>query len=207
MDEKKPPREAAGKEKGTEVGKKPATAAQDQQPKAPKTNKTFLIGLIAGIIVLEVILGIIFINIMGSKYSVDPESKMVADSLAKAEEERTTMGATTAEAPIEVLANVAGTDGERFVKAAIILEYDDKSEKKVGGEGKGGSPLGEAISQRMPKYKSYLLERLSKMTMTEISAPEAKEKIRKDLLSMVNSTLPPKFGEVKDVYFTQFIVQ
>jgi flagellar basal body-associated protein FliL len=207
MDEKKPPREPAGKEKESEGGKKPAAAPQEGQPKAPKSNKTFILGLVGGIIAVEVVLGLVAVKMITAKYSVDPQSEAVADSLARSEKERTTMGSTTAEAPIEVLANIAGTDGERVVKAAIVMEYEEKTEKKAGGEGKGGSPLGEAIAQRMPKFKNFLIDRLSRMTMAEITAADAKERLRKDFLSMVNGTLPPKLGEVKDVYFTQFIIQ
>ena len=64
-----------------------------------------------------------------------------------------------------------------------------------------------AIKQRMPKYKNYLLENLSKMTMAELTAPETKERIRKDFIKMVNSSLPPDIGVVKDIYFTQYIIQ
>ena len=207
MDDKKPPRDAGGKDNEKEGGRKPSAGAPDPSAKPAKSNKMFFIGLIGGIVVLEVVLGIIFVNVTVAKYAVDPTVKLAADSLRQAEEEATTMGATTSEAPIEVLVNIAGTDGERFLKAAIVLEYADKVEVKGGGEKKGASPLGEAILLRMPKYKSYLIENLSKMTLTEITAPETKEKIRKDLLRMVNGTLPPKLGEVKDIYFTQFITQ
>jgi flagellar basal body-associated protein FliL len=60
---------------------------------------------------------------------------------------------------------------------------------------------------RMPKFKSYLIEYLSKMTITEVTAPDAKSKIRKDFLRMVNNAVPAELGEVKDTYFTQFIIQ
>jgi flagellar basal body-associated protein FliL len=208
MDEKKP-REGASKEKEKERegGKKPSTPPDQQAPQPAKSNKMFLIGIVAGIVVLELVLGFVFVKMTAPKNPDELDAKMHNDSLSKLEEETTTMGSTTAEAPIEVLVNIAGTEGEQFLKAAIVLEYEDKSPKKSGGEGKGASPLGEAIIQRMPKYKSYLIENLSKMTKAEITAPETKEKIRKDLLRMVNGTLPPKLGEVRDIYFTQFIIQ
>jgi flagellar basal body-associated protein FliL len=111
-----------------------------------------------------------------------------------------------------VLVNIAGTNGERFVKAAVVLEYVDREvTKKSGKEKKEGagkaSPLGEAIMLRMPKYKSQLIEIISKMTLAEITTPQAKTKIRQELLGLINSSIPRKLGEVKDVYFTQFIIQ
>jgi flagellar basal body-associated protein FliL len=118
------------------------------------------------------------------------------------------MGATTVASPIEVVVNIAGTEGDRFLKTSVIMEYVDRAEQKGGEKGKeAASPLADALNQRMPKYKSYLIDQLSKMTLPELSAPGARDKIRKDMLRVVNETLPPKLGWVKNVYFTEYIIQ
>jgi flagellar basal body-associated protein FliL len=212
MDDKKakaaPPNKEREKEK--EEGKKAAS-------ETPKSNKMLFIGIIAGVIVVELVAGFILVKMVMPKPALDVETGMHEDSLARHEEQLTAMGSTTAETPVEVVVNIAGTDGERFLKAAVVLEYEEhgeavkkKEEGGHGGHGGGGaglSPMAAAIMQRLPKYKSYLIEYLSKMTITEVTAPDAKEKIRKDLLRTVNSTLPSELGEVKDIYFTQFIIQ
>jgi flagellar basal body-associated protein FliL len=217
MDEKKKDAPAANAAKGKEEPPK--------QEKKPSGNNNNLI-LLVGIIVIGVLLQIIIPKI------VAPPSRMTEDSEETTEGvdaahgtvdlNATEMGATTEETPVEVLVNIAGTDGERFLKAALVMEYIDKTgskkepekkEKKEGenkeGENKEAGPAGmaAAIKLRMPKYKNYLLENLSKMTMAELTAPETKEKIRKDFIQMVNNSLPPNFGVVKDIYFTQYIIQ
>ncbi|MBN1127814.1 MAG: flagellar basal body-associated FliL family protein [Chitinispirillaceae bacterium] len=209
MDEKKPkeasPRE---REKEKEESNKGANASQ-------KSNKMVLIGIIAGIIIVEIIAVFIVVKMVMPKPAVEAEEVMDVEGAKQGhEEEMTTMGSTTAEMPIEVVVNIAGTDGERFLKAAVVLEFEEEAEhkkKESGGHGHGGgpslSPMAEAVLVRMPKFKSYLIEYLSKMTITEVTAPDAKSKIRKDFLRMVNTSLPPKLGEVKDIYFTQFIIQ
>lgn len=218
MDEKKPREKEQPRPKEKEAAKKPSEAqSQAAGPApAPKSNKLVFIGVIAGVIVLEVVLGIMFVKMTMPGPQDDLEAKMHADSLRKVTEEATSMGATTTEMPIEVVVNIAGTDGDRFLKAAVVLEYDEPElkEKKEGGHGgghgggeKAASPLAEAIAKRMPKYKSFLIENLSKMSLIEVTAPDAKEKIRKDFLRMVNGSLPPSIGEVKDIFFTQFIIQ
>ena len=219
MDEKKPKDAAALKERERDKdhdrekdgGKKGA----EQLP--PKSNKMVFIGIIAAVVVVEIVAMLIVVKMVMPKPLEDQEAAAHADSLRQIEEESTGMGATTAETPIEVVVNIAGTDGERFLKAAVVLEYEEQGENKAakkegghGGHGEGGgggSPLAMAILERMPKYKSYMIESLSKMSLAEITAPEAKEKIRKDFLRMVNGTLPRDLGEIRDIYFTQFIIQ
>jgi flagellar basal body-associated protein FliL len=206
MDEKKP-KEAPSKDREKEESKKSSDAA-------PKSNKMLFMGIIAGVIVLELAAGFIIIKLVMPKPSVEMEAGAHEDSTARQEEQMTAMGSTTAETPVEVVVNIAGTDGERFLKAAVVLEYEERggeAKKKEGGghgEGKAAlSPMASAIQQRLPKYKSYMIEYLSKMTITEVTAPDAKEKIRKDFIRLVNNTLPADLGEVKDIYFTQFIIQ
>jgi flagellar basal body-associated protein FliL len=207
MDDKKakaaPPNKEREKEK--EEGKKNADAR-------PKNNKMLFVGIIAGVIAIELVAGFVLVKMVIPKPELDAETGMHEDSTARHDEQLTVMGSTTAETPVEVVVNIAGTDGERFLKAAVVLEYEERGggavKKKEGGEGGGAlSPMAEAILQRLPKYKSYLIEYLSKMTITEVTAPDAKEKIRKDLMRVVNSTLPSDLGEVRDIYFTQFIIQ
>ncbi|MBN1130908.1 MAG: flagellar basal body-associated FliL family protein [Chitinispirillaceae bacterium] len=210
MDEKKPKEAPSKGEREKEEGKKgPA------EPKAPKSNKLLLIGIIAGVVVIEIIAGIAVVKMIMPKPVMEMDLDAHEGAAAHNDEKAmTAMGATTSEMPVEVLVNIAGTDGERFLKAAVVLEYVDQGgmeKKKEGGHGHGGgaslSPMAEAIQKRLPKYQSFLIEYLSKMTITEVTAPDAKEKIRKDFMRHVNYTLPPNLGEIKDIYFTQFIIQ
>ena len=208
MDEKKT-KEAPPKERDKDEGKKAGAEGQ-------KSNKMMFMGIIAGIIILELVAGFVIVKMVMPKPVVEKEAMITEETDAQHEDLSTSMGSTTAETPIEVVVNIAGTDGERFLKAAIVLEYEEHGEvKKKEGGGHGGghgggsslSPMAEAIMQRLPKYKSHLIEYLSKMTIAEVTAPDAKEKIRKDLIRVVNTTLPADLGEVKDIYFTQFIIQ
>lgn len=210
MDEKKPKEAPPKAPREHERPKDEPPKPQEARP--PKSNAMAFAGIIAGIVVLELVVGIVIVKVAMPRMPDEIEAKSRADSLHQIEAEATSMGSTTAEKPIEVLVNIANTNGDRFLKAAVVLEYEEKGPKrpakKEGKEGgEGGSPLGEAILERMPKYKSWLIENLSKLSLAEITAPEAKERIRKDFLRMVNNSLPPDLGAVKDVYFTQFIIQ
>ena len=160
-------------------------------------NKLLMIGILAGVILLNTVIAFLMVRVTKP---VSPDAKMAAaqaDSLKKATERMTSMGATTADAPIEAIVNIAGTEGDRFLKAAIIFEFDDKAYPDLSAE----------LARRLPKFKDLLINHLSRLTLADVTEPDAKDKIRKDLLRLVNATLPPKLGEVRDVLFTTFIIQ
>jgi len=160
-------------------------------------NKFLLIGIVVGILIINTVVAFVLIKWTKPVSQEQKIAKMQADSLKKVTEQATTMGATTAENPIEAVVNIAGTGGERFLKAAIIFEYDDKEYPE----------LGEELMRRAPKFKDLLINHLSRLTLEEVTEVDAKEKIRKDLLRLVNATLPIKIGEVREVLFTTYIVQ
>lgn len=160
-------------------------------------GKLLFIGILAGIIVANTIIAFVLVRVTKPK---DPNQKvelLAADSLKNAKEQMTTMGATTADNPIEAIVNIAGTDGERLLKAAIIFEFDEKDFPDLGAE----------LARRVPKFKDLLIDHLSKLTLLDVTEPDSKERIRKDLLRLVNHTLPSKIGEVREVLFTTYIIQ
>ncbi len=109
----------------------------------------------------------------------------------------THVGETTGETPIDATVNIAGTDGERFIKVAVAFEFDNVAHPE----------LGEALKARVPKIKDILIDHLSKLTLIEVTEPDAKEKIRKDLLRLVNKSLPTEEGQIRDVYIVNYIIQ
>ena len=161
------------------------------------SNKILMIGILAGVILVNSLIAFFMVRVTKPENPEAKNAKVQADSLKKATERMTAMGATTADAPIEAIVNIAGTEGERFLKAAIIFEYDDKE----------FPDLGEELVRRVPKFKDLLINHLSRLTMEDLTEPDAKEKIRKDLLRLVNATIPLKAGEVREVLFTTYIIQ
>ncbi len=160
-------------------------------------NKVLMIGILAGVILVNSIIAFLMVRVTKPP---NPEAKAAqaqADSLKRATERMTVMGATTADAPIEAIVNIAGTEGDRFLKASIIFEFDDKEYPDLGAE----------LVRRGPKFKDLLINHLSRLTLTDLTETDAKEKIRKDLLRLVNATIPPKVGEVREVLFKTYIIQ
>jgi flagellar basal body-associated protein FliL len=63
------------------------------------------------------------------------------------------------------------------------------------------------MRSRAPRFKNLFIDHLSRLTLADLTEPDAKDKIRKDLVRLVNATMPPKEGEVRDVFFTEYIIQ
>jgi flagellar basal body-associated protein FliL len=112
------------------------------------------------------------------------------DSVAAA----TRVGAFTE--PIEVVVNIAGTDAERFLKAAIVLEYDARN-----------TALGEELQRRIQRHRDILIGHLSALTLSEVSGADAQDRVRADLLRMINAALPETMGTVQNVAIHNFIIQ
>jgi flagellar basal body-associated protein FliL len=186
MDEKKKDQESA-----------PKQDTKEKTDAGGSGNKSLFLGVIAGIVILNTVIAFFLVQMTRPKNTGELEAKLKADSAKVAAESTTEMGATTAEAPIEAVVNIAGTDGERFLKASIAFEFNETQFPGLGVE----------LEKRAPKFKDILIDYLSKLTLLEVTAPDAKEKIRKDLLRIVNNSLSPKLGEVKEVYITQYIIQ
>lgn len=160
-------------------------------------SKVFLLCIMVGMILINAIAAFVLIKVTQPKSSSEIGEQLKADSMKAVVSMATKMGATTAETPIEAVVNIAGTDGARFLKAAVIFEYDDKEYPDLVIE----------LQRRIPKFKDMLIDHLSKLTLIEVTEPDAKNKIRKDLLSVVNKSLPSETGAIRDVFFTTYIIQ
>ncbi|HEX3018863.1 MAG TPA: flagellar basal body-associated FliL family protein [Chitinispirillaceae bacterium] len=185
MEEKK--KEKEGNEEANKGNEKPVSNG----------NRIAFIGILAAMIIINAVVAFILVKATSPETQQKKEARVHADSLKKAMETATAMGATTAENPIEAVVNIAGTDGERFLKAAIIFEYDNVAYPELGPE----------LDKRTPKFKNLLIDHLSKLTLMDLTEPDAKDRIRKNLLKLINNTIPAKTGEVREVLFTTYLIQ
>ena len=171
--------------------------AKPEKASGNKNGRILFFGILGGVVLLNTVVAFVLIQATRPKNMDEDRAKMRSDSLKQVSETATLMGATTAKAPVEAIVNIAGTDGERFLKAAVIFEFDDKQFPE----------LAEELLRRAPKLKNILINHLSKLTLVEVTEPDAKNRISKDILRLINSTLPPKIGQIREVMFTSFIIQ
>ncbi|MCB0393632.1 MAG: flagellar basal body-associated FliL family protein [Bdellovibrionales bacterium] len=95
--------------------------------------------------------------------------------------------------PLETfLVNLAGASGGRLAKISIELEIEN-------GE------VQDEIEKRKPQIRDIVIMLLSSKTYQQVSEKEGKDSLRDEIKQTLNSFLTK--GEIKSVYFTDFLFQ
>ena len=90
------------------------------------------------------------------------------------------------------LVNLADTGGKRYLKVTIQFEL---SNAKVGAE----------LSRRTVEVRDKIIMLLSSKEYEEIGNPTGKMTLKKELINQMNRFLQD--GQVKEIYFSEFLVQ
>lgn len=180
---------------------------QSTEPKESKPSsqkKLLKWGIIGGILLLflgiEIGVAVFFVN------QLKPQDETLQSLQAEQEEgsrilqQQTEMGATLA-APIEVTVNIHGTNGERFLKCGVQLEFDPTYEL-----------LANELELRKPKIKNIIIDILSSRSLSDLMTVEGKKSIRDAIVADVNASLPTsvegqEVGKVRRSFFDSFIIQ
>ena len=175
-----------------------------------KKRKMIFWGIIAGIIVLEFPIMWVTIKLTRPKSAQEIAAEEKADSLRAVAASNTQMGATTAENPIEAVVNVAGTEGERFLKVGVAFEFDSTKYKGFRDE----------LARRKPKIKALLVNLLSQWRLVDLTEPGAQQRLAEEYRTIVNRSLPrnsgkdsglfgksKNTGQVSSVLIQEFIIQ
>ncbi len=91
-----------------------------------------------------------------------------------------------------LIVNLADQDAATFLKVSITLELDNQQ-------------VQQQVEQRLPEIKDAIISLISSKTSNEIKNPEGQEKLKEEILKRINAILPA--GGVRNVYFTEFIIQ
>lgn len=162
-------------------------------------------GILVAFLGIEAGMAVFFVNKLKPKDHALEEVKQAQEKQKEAEAKQTEMGATL-EKPIDVTVNIAETNGERFLKASVQLEWNAAE-----------AMLGEELNGRLPKIKNIVIDILSSKPLSELMTVEGKKAIREAIVSDVNAILPEEvenekgepvpLGRVERAFFVEFIVQ
>ncbi|MBN2427690.1 MAG: flagellar basal body-associated FliL family protein [Deltaproteobacteria bacterium] len=90
------------------------------------------------------------------------------------------------------IVNILDEEGTHYLKAAVTLEVD--------------TPFTlDEINKRMPQIRDAILLQVGNKTFRELADLEGKLQLRAELISRLNEIL--ETGEIKKIYFTDFVVQ
>lgn len=88
--------------------------------------------------------------------------------------------------------NLNDPGGKRYIKTKIELEYTDKN-------------LKNELNQRLPELRDAILTLLGSKTLADIQGIGGKIALRTELITKINQIL--KTGKIRNLYFTQFVIQ
>lgn len=92
----------------------------------------------------------------------------------------------------DIVVNPANTYGKRYLMVEISLELDEKAHITL-------------IEQNSMKIKQALIEALSSRTVPELTHVERREKMRNELITLINSIIGVR--SVRNLYFTKYVMQ
>ncbi|WP_457642085.1 flagellar basal body-associated FliL family protein [Persephonella sp.] len=90
------------------------------------------------------------------------------------------------------IVNLADKDADRFLKITIILEIENEQVKME-------------VEKRLPQIKDAITTLLFTKKSKELKTAEGIELLKEEIIKRVNAILP--LGGVKNVYFTDFVIQ
>lgn len=159
---------------------------KEKQTKEKKGSalKLIIIGLL--VLVLAVVGGVAWQLLSGGS---EPDTADVAGGGQSPVEEEV-MSSTYVMDTFVVNLNDPG--GKRYLKTNIELEYIVES-------------VGEELERRLPQLRDVILLLLSSKSLDEIQTVDGKIALRSELIQRINQILTS--GKIRNLYFTQFVVQ
>jgi len=88
--------------------------------------------------------------------------------------------------------NLLSQNGSRYIVAKIDLEQENEE-------------MTVELDTKVSLIRDIIISILSSKTVEEISTPKGKEKLKEQIVDQINKYLED--GEVKRVYFTNFVIQ
>ena len=178
------------------AGKKPEDGDVTVEKK-PKSNMV----LIIVIVLLVVILiggGAAAFLLLGSSHE-EAAATTTSQQDVKAEKKKTSSKKSTDHLAIgpmypmaQFVVNLLSESGNRFLKVSIDLELSDPK-------------LQPEMDHKKSLIRDIIIRTFSSKTFEEISTLKGKDKLKDEVLDKINENLSD--GQVKNIYFTDFVVQ
>ena len=152
-------------------------------------NSKLLLGLVSVVPVVTILAFFLVTKVVNPRF----ESSALADAAESVEKEPDKKESYMYELGT-VLANPMATSTRRIMKVGVCLELASKS-------------VVEDIEKSKLKLQHQLLMILSSKKLDEICSPQGKAAVREEVKSVFISELGFSQGELREVYFSEFVIQ
>jgi len=167
---------------------------ENQEGAAPEKKSSNLVLIIIAVVLVLVlaIVGIVVVMLAGG----DDNSQASNSSSPSAKEKPMKMMDSMEVGPMFPLdtftVNLLSDSGRRYLKVQMNLELD-------------GEELAAELESKTAVVRDVCIRLLSSKTLEEISTAKGKEKLKEQIVNQLNLRL--RDGNVRQVYFTEFVVQ
>lgn len=152
------------------------------------SKKVLIIIIIAGLFFL-VSTGGVFFLLWNKLASLESQNKEVVEE-ASEQEETDSIG--TIYSVDTFIANLASTDGKRYLRITMDLDYSENE-------------LAEELEGRLPQIRDSILMILTTKRFEDVNNIDGKIALRNEIVEKLNSFLQK--GSINNIYFTEFVIQ
>ena len=151
------------------------------------------------LIIILSIVGFVLVLVFGAGFFV--MWSKISQLSAPLQEEVVAEPETTEDAPPQLgplmalnpfVVNLADPGGSRYLRMTVELELSDEL-------------LRNEIMSRLPQIRNAMLMILPSKTMADVTSSEGKEALREEIIEALNEILAK--GEIRNIYYTEFVVQ
>ncbi len=148
-----------------------------------------ILGIVAFFMVVGLGAGFFVMWSKITQLSAAPQENVEAEDVEEVDA-TAQLGPTMALNPFVV--NLADSGGNRFLRMSVELELSEE-------------PLRQEITTRLPQVRNAMLMILPNKRFEDINSSDGKEALREEIITAVNDLLTK--GEVKNIYYTEFVIQ
>jgi len=163
-----------------------------EEKKEGGSNKLLLIVIIVLLLVLLIVGGLVAYFLLSGGDEEQPPQEQQPQKVEKKKkvENMTEIG------PIypldQFIVNLVSNNSSRYLKCKIDLELDSPE-------------LQQEVDKKLPAIRDLIIRILSSKTVEEIQTAKGKEKLKEEIKRKINEILTS--GEIRHVYFTEFVIQ
>ena len=173
------------------MAKEKETEIEEKEEKKEGGSKLLLIVIIVLLLLLLVIGGLVAYFLLSSNPKKNQQQQPTQQQIKKHKvTSLTKMGPIYPLDPFTV--NLVSANADRYLKCKIDFELDSPA-------------LQKEINKKLPAIRDMIISILSSKSVEEIQTAQGKQKLKDEIKRKINSFLTT--GEIRNVYFTEFVIQ
>ena len=177
------------------------TEETQEEPKEKKSNNMLLIIIVVVLFLLIIIGAVVGFILMGDdeeavaaapveKERAAPRKKRVASAEYDDSRQLSEIGILY---PLDTFTvNLKSDFGRRYLKVTLSLELE-------------GEELSLELDAKTPVLRDRIIRILTSKTLEEITSKKGKQKVSNQIMDALNAMISD--GEVRGIYFTEFVIQ